>query len=86
MGLGHGVGVVHGLGHGHGHVHISTHISNPLEEEEKLNTHLTSKATFLYCTYTLFFVSLTSPLYGHREREVGLGENIRRWGGREKEG
>ena len=72
MGLGDGIGLVHGLGHGH--VHISTRISNPLEEEQKINTHLTGEATFLSCTYHLFVVRHASPLDGQREREVELGE------------
>jgi hypothetical protein len=37
-------------------------ISTPLEEEEKLNTHLTGEDTFLCCTYPLFIVSPASPL------------------------
>jgi hypothetical protein len=53
-GLGDGLGLVHGLGHGH--VHISTHISNPLEEEKKLNTHLTGEATFLSVAHILYLL------------------------------
>jgi hypothetical protein len=45
-----------------------------LEEEQKLNTHLTGEATFLCCTYPLFIVRHASPLDGQREREVELGE------------
>jgi hypothetical protein len=43
---------------GNGHVHIST----PLEEKEKINTHLTDEATFNYFTYPLCIVIHASPL------------------------
>jgi hypothetical protein len=55
--LGHGIGLFHGPGHAY--AHISTCINTPLEEEEKPNTHLTSEATFIYCTYPLFIMSPT---------------------------
>jgi hypothetical protein len=51
-----------------------------LEEEQKINTHLTCEATFLCCTYPLFVVRHASPLDGQREREVELGK--REGGGR----
>jgi hypothetical protein len=66
-GLGDGIGLVHGLGNGH--VYISTHIIKiPLEEEQKLNTHLTREATFLYYTYPL---SVVRHSFRWIEREGG---------------
>jgi hypothetical protein len=65
-----GLGILHGLGHGH--VQINMCISNQLEEEQKLNTHLIGEATFLFSTYPLFIVRHVSPLNGQREREVEI--------------
>jgi hypothetical protein len=56
-----------------------------MEEEEKFNTHLIGKATFLYWTYHLFVMRHALTLDGKIEREVELGEKSRRNGGRERE-
>jgi hypothetical protein len=56
-----------------------------LEEEKKLNTHLTGEAIFLCCTYLLFIVRHASPLDGQREREVELGAKRMLQLGRERE-